>query len=214
MFEQVGYIQELQDNYAFVIVPIDKPYIFEKQNITECLIRFNDGRTISPGQRKKIYAVIRDISDYTGDVPEYLKEYLKCSYIEEHGGDWFSFSDCTMTEAREFINYLIDFCFENKIGTQDTMLNRTDDISYYLYSCLAHRRCAVCNGKGEIHHCEGSRVGMGFNRSKIGNIGKKAICLCRRHHNEAHKSEREFFDRYHIYGIPLDEYLIKKLKFK
>lgn len=211
MFEQVGYIQELQDNYVSVIVPIDKPYIFDKQSITECMVRFDDGRNISSVQRKKIYATIRDICDYTGDIPEYMKESLKCSYIEKYGGKWFSLSDCNMTEAREFINFLIDFCFENNIGTQDTMLNRADDISYYLYSCLAHRRCAICNAKGEIHHCDGSRVGMGFNRNKIDNIGKKAICLCRKHHNQAHNSEREFFDKYHVYGIKLDEYLVKKL---
>lgn len=207
-----GYIQDIQPQYATVVVPIDKPYIFEKQDITQCEVRFDDGRNITALQRKKIYATIRDISDWVGDVPEALKEWLKYSYIERTGVEFFSLSDCSVTTAREFINFLIDFCFEHNIGTRDTMLNRTDDISYYLYSCLANRRCAVCNTKGEIHHCTGSKVGMGFNRNTIDNLGRKAICLCRKHHNQAHNDEKGFFEKYHIYGIALDEYLLKKLK--
>lgn len=212
MLESVGYIQKLNKDGITVLVPEVNTYSIERQNITECTVRFEDGRTISPEQRKKIYATIADIADYTGDVPDFMKEWLKYCYIERCGGEYFSLSNCSITTARDFISFLIDFCFEQNIGTRDTLLNRTDDISRYLYSCLANRRCVVCNGKGEIHHCEGSRVGMGFDRNKIDNIGRNAICLCRKHHNQAHNDERRFFDKYHIYGIKLDEYLVKKLK--
>lgn len=212
MIENVGYIQDIKDRYAVVVVPITETYTFEKKNITECRVVFDDGRRISALQRKKAYATIRDIADYTGDIPEYMKEFLKYSFIEKYGGNDFSLSDCTMTEATNFISYLIDFCFENNIGTRDTLLNRTDDIGHYLYSCLANRKCVICNGKGEIHHCEGSKVGMGFNRNEINNIGRRAICLCRKHHSQAHLSEKDFFEKYCVYGIKLDEYLCKKLK--
>ena len=136
---------------------------------------------------------------------------MKCRFIEQYGGEEFSLADCTMETATAFINYLIDFCFFENIGTTDTMLNRTDDIGHYLYSCLVNRKCCICNGKGEIHHCEGSRVGMGFDRNKISNVGRRAICLCRKHHNQAHQSEREFFEKYRVYGIKLDEYLVRKV---
>lgn len=36
-------------------------------------IRFDDGRHISAEQRKKAYATIRDIADYTGYLPEEMK---------------------------------------------------------------------------------------------------------------------------------------------
>jgi hypothetical protein len=117
-----------------------------------------------------------------------------------------------MTEAREFINYLIDFCLYHGISTRDTsMLDYTDDISHYLYACMAYRKCCICGDKAEIHHCEGSRIGMGFNRNHVDNVGKKAIALCRKHHNQAHNNEYGFFDKYHVYGIKLDNYLVKKL---
>lgn len=212
MIENTGYIQTIGKGYVTVLVPTENNTVFEKQNITACRVRFDDGRTISADQRKKIYATVRDIADYTGDLPEYMKEWLKYRFIEKYGGEYFSLSDCTVTTARDFISFLIDFCFEQNIGTRDTLLNRTDDISRYLYSCLANRRCAVCNSKGEIHHCEGSRVGMGFDRNKIDNIGRRAICLCRKHHHIAHNDEAKFFEKYHIYGIELDGYLVKKLK--
>ncbi len=182
---------------------------------TDKIIRYlccDDGRTITREQQKKTYAIINDIGNWNGDVRESIKSEMKCRFLECYGGDWFSLSDCSVTTAREFINYLIDFCFCENIPTCDTLLNRTDDISHYLYSCLANRKCCICNEKAEIHHCEGSRVGMGFNRNKISNIGRKAIALCRKHHAQAHNSEKEFFEKYHVYGIELDEYLIRKLK--
>ncbi len=211
MYEEVGSIYKVKDNQAIIVAPVS-PYLLEKQKINKCLVRFDDGRTINAEQRKKAYAILSDITEFTGNLPEYEKELQKYFYIARYGAEYFSLSDCTVSEAREFISYLIDFCFENNIGTRDTLLNQTDDIGRYLYSCIANRKCAVCNAKAEIHHCEGSRVGMGFNRNKIDNVGRKAIALCRRHHNQAHNDEYGFFAKYHIYGIPLDEYLVKKLK--
>lgn len=50
-----------------------------KQGISECEIILRDGRSISPEQRRKAYATIRDIADYSGDVPEAVKEFLNGS---------------------------------------------------------------------------------------------------------------------------------------
>lgn len=209
--ETVGEIYKVKNGNAIIVAPVS-PFLLEKQKINKCLVRFDDGRTISPDQRKKVYAILADITEYTGNLPEYEKEVQKYFYISRYGTEYFSLSDCTVSVARDFISYLIDFCFENNIGTRDTLLNQTDDIGRYLYSCIANRKCAVCNAKAEIHHCEGSRVGMGFNRNKIDNVGRKAIALCRKHHNQAHNDEFGFFTKHHIYGIALDEYLVKKLK--
>ena len=210
MTETVGSIYKIKDNQAIIVASVD-PYMIERQKITRCMVRYDDGRHITADQRKKAYAIIGDIAEFTGNVPEWEKELQKYFYIERYGEEYFSLSDCTVTQARDFISFLIDFCFENDIGTRDTLLNNTDDINRYLYSCLANRKCAVCNGKAEIHHCEGSRVGMGFNRRKIDNVGRYAIALCRKCHNRAHNDEKGFFEKNHIYGIRLDEYLVKKL---
>ena len=69
-----------------------------------------------------------------------------------------------MTTAKSFINYLIEFCFHWSVPTKDSLLNQTDDISKYLYLCLANRRCAICNKPAEVHHVD--RIGMGRDRAK------------------------------------------------
>lgn len=212
MTETLGTIHKVKDNMAIIVAAVD-PYLIEKQKIKSCLVKYDDGRHISADQRKKAYSILGDIADFTGNPPEWEKELQKYFYIERYGAEYFSLSNCSMSVARDFISYLIDFCFENDIGTRDTsLLDKTDDISRYLYSCLANRKCAVCNKKAEIHHCEGSRIGMGFNRRRIDNVGRSAIPLCRKCHSIAHNDEAGFFEKYHIYGIKLDKYLCDKLK--
>lgn len=182
--------------------------ILQKQ-IHEIEIRLDDGRRISADQRRKVFAIIRDISLWSGHPPEYLRQYLTWDYVSQSGIDSFSLSDVDMTTAREFISYLIDFCFDKNVPTKDTLLHQADDISRYLYMCLEHRKCAVCNRHAEVHHV--NRIGMGRDREKLVHIGLKAIALCSKHHDEAHRDERGLFQDHHIFGIKLDEYLCERL---
>lgn len=182
---------------------IDRELIKKQVDIIE--IRLTDGREISAEQRRKIFALVRDIASWCGHEPEYIRQYTEFDFRLEHSLEPFSLSDCDMSTARDFISYLIDFCFQHNVPTRDTLLNRTDDIGKYLYSCLEHRRCAVCNEKADIHHV--TAVGMGRNRDEIIHEGMEAIALCRKHHQEAHTKGKSFFDDYHVYGIKLDKYL-------
>ena len=186
---------------------IDKSLFRNTSELIE--LRFNDGRHISNEQRKKIFAIIRDISLWSGHAPEYLRGYLTWDFVAKYSCEWFSLSNVDMTTAKDFISYLINFCFAWDVPTRDTLLNETDDIGKYLYMCLEHRKCAICNRYAEVHHVD--RVGMGFDREKMVHIGLRAIALCRKHHEEAHKNEKKLFEDNHIYGIKLDEYLCKKL---
>ena len=79
-----------------------------KKRIKDCMIWLDDGRHISAEQRKKAYATIRDIADFTGYAPEEMKERLKLEHIIRTGCKEFSLSDCTMDTAREFINTMLD----------------------------------------------------------------------------------------------------------
>ncbi|PWL41369.1 MAG: hypothetical protein DBY45_10165 [Clostridiales bacterium] len=180
-----------------------------KKQIGLVELRLSDGREISNEQRKKIFAIIRDISLWSGHDPEYLRQYLTWDYRSRNSIDVFSLSNVDMTTAKEFINYLIDFCFYHSIPTKDTLLNQTDDIGKYLYLCLEHRKCAICNQPAEVHHV--NRIGMGRDREKIVHIGLKAAALCGKHHDAAHRNEQALFTEYCIYGITLDEYLCKRL---
>jgi hypothetical protein len=163
-------------------------------------LRLDDGRRITAEQRKKLYATFNDIANYTGDVPEYVKEYLKFVFCAESGEEYFSLSDCSVTMAREFINCVIEFVIRNGIPLRNTALERTDDIDRYLYYCLKYWKCCVCGRTGERHHV--NAIGMGNNRRTIDDSLHEKMCLCREHHTETHKIGREaFFGKYKVYGV-------------
>lgn len=175
-----------------------------KKQISQAEIRFDDGRHISAEQRKKVYATIRDIADYTGYLPEEQKEWLKYLHISKTGSDYFSLSDCTMDTAREFINTILEYALENGVPLSEEAINRADDIGRYLYFCLMHKKCAICGKNGEIHHVDA--IGMGNDRKTVDDSDYSKICLCRTHHTIAHqRGMAEFEKMYKVYGIVVKE---------
>lgn len=198
---------------------IKAPY----QNIERACIRrystveigLNDGRFISTEQRKKAYALMREISEYTGETAELTKQQLKLDFIVNRmkalNKQIFSLSDCDMTTAREFITYLIDFILEYDIPTRQPLVSLCEDIEKYIYACLIHKKCCVCGQPAELHHCQ--RVGMGRNRDDIFQIGMLVLPCCRKHHGEAHtKPQEEFNKLFHVKPIPLTKELAKVYK--
>ena len=178
-------------------------YIMDK-NIRQAEIRLDDGRTISAAQRKKAYATIRDISDFTGYPPEDQKEWLKYLHIIQTGCADFSLSNCSMDTAREFINTMLNYVIEQGIPLSESAIERTDDIGKYLFFCLKHKKCAVCGRDGEIHHVD--TIGMGNDRRTVDDSGYRKICLCREHHTIAHQRGMEAFQKmYKVYGIIVKE---------
>lgn len=192
--------------------PIDRELLQKEVETIE--IRLNDGRTISADQRKKVFAIIKDIALWSGNEPEYIRKILTwefCSECDEV--EYFSLSTVDMTIAKEYINYLIKFCFEWNVPTKKPLITQSDDMGRYLYYCLEHRKCAICNKPADAHHVD--RIGMGFNRDEIVHEGKAAIALCRECHTKAHQEgEDKLFKQYHIFGIKLDKYLCTVLGLK
>lgn len=178
--------------------------ILVDKHIKKAEMRFDDGRSISADQRKMAYATIRDIADFTGYFPEEQKEWLKYLYVAKTGKEYISLSDCSMDEAREFINVILEYALENGVQLTEQAINRTDDIGRYLYFCIKHGKCAVCGVKGEIHHEDA--IGMGNNRKTLDDRNHKKICLCRTHHTIAHQMGVERFQKsYKVYGIKVEE---------
>ena len=195
------------DNGTEIIIRIPDKKIGEflsQKCIKKAEIRFDDGRIISIEQRKKAYATIRDIADYTGYLPEEQKEWLKYLYIQKTGDDYISLSDCSMDQAREFINVILEYAIESGIQLSEQAINRTDDIGKYLYICIKHKKCAICGQDGEIHHED--PIGMGNDRKTLDDSNHKKICLCRKHHTIAHQMGVERFTKmYKVYGIIVKE---------
>lgn len=178
--------------------------MLKRKAVYQAEMRIDDGRHISIEQRKKAYATINDISRFTGYLPEEEKEWLKYLHISRTGSRYFSLSDCSMDEAREFINTILEYAIEEGIPLSDAGIERTDDVGKYLYFCIKHKKCAVCGKPGEIHHVDA--IGMGRNRKKIDDSYHRKLCLCRLHHTIAHNRGMESFEKmYHVYGIRIKE---------
>lgn len=200
-----GYKPVQEGTYLQIFIPgknLMDP--IEEKHMRECTVWLDDGRHISAQQLKKVHATINDIAAYTGEVPEVMKEWLKYLYIYRTGAKYFSFSDCTMDTAREFINVILDYALEMGIPLVDFALNRTDDIGHYLYACMKLKKCTICGMPGEVHHVDA--IGMGNDRRTLNDSEHRKICLCRIHHTEAHTTGFDSFsNKYKVYGIKFAE---------
>ncbi len=183
-----------------VIAGKESAALVRKKETRRVGVWLDDGRRISADQRRKIYASIRDFSEWSGYTPEEAKQVLKCLYVERTGQTYFSLSDCSMDIARTFINLIIDICLEHGVILSDSLYDRAEDIGHMLHSCLRNRKCAICGRAGEVHHWDA--IGMGNDRRHYDDSDNRKICLCRQHHTIAHSCGRErFMQRYHVYGI-------------
>ncbi|WP_333638192.1 putative HNHc nuclease [Tissierella praeacuta] len=208
-FSQITGIRETEKG-TDLILHIPKELVrtkimkYRNNNIINAEIRIDDNRTITVEQRKKIFATIKDISFYTGDHPEELRAWLLYDYCISTGEIPFSLSSCSISQAREFINFIIDFILKENIPISDMALNRTDDIDRYLWGCIKYKKCAICGRKGETHHWDA--IGMGNDRETLDDSNLRKIQLCREHHTEAHVIGRDTFgSKYHVYGIMYKE---------
>lgn len=202
-------IEKYDGQHLLVTAPFPDVDKLRRQRVRECEVIFSDGRRITPLQRRYIYAMLRDIGLYTGHEVEYLKDYFKADYVAKTGGKWFSLADCSMTQANELIELVIQFCVEWHIPTQDNLAVFAPSLDRYLYWCLKNKVCCVTRSKRvELHHVDA--VGMGRNRKDIVHLGMRVMPLTRKLHSEAHTiGQRAFNEKYHVYGIPLDETLCK-----
>lgn len=179
----------------------------------ECMIVLKDSRTITAEQRKKAYALLSEISDYMGEMPEYTKRLFKLKFIHEQmkgmADDVFSLGSCDVTLARDFITYLIDFIIAHEIPTKVPLSELCEDIQKFVYSCAMKKVCCVCGKRAELHHVD--VIGSRYDRDKPIHEGLRALPLCREHHTEAHDmTEQAFLKKYHLEPIVITKEVCKK----
>lgn len=163
-----------------------------------------DRRRISPDQRKKIYALIGDIANYTGySIPQEMPGVMKWRYLTETGAEMFSLSSCSMTAANNYLTWLIDFCFDNNIGFKTKTWDMLPDDYAMVMRCCKHRKCIICLNHADIDHTFGL-VGIGRNRRTVDNSQSYFLPLCRIHHQERHNlGTYQFLNKYHIKPVKL-----------
>ncbi len=210
-----GKIIDIKENGTAIIeAPIDI-FKFIKQENKECYVEYIDSRSLSDKQRRCCYSLINAIAEWSGSSTQEIKEYFKLEFwadkVDTLADKIFSLSNAPMSLVAEFQRFLITFILDNDVPTKFSLLEYVDDIDHYVYKCLINKKCAVCGKKADLHHLDGSTVGMGNDRTEIDHLGKEAISLCREHHTECHTiGQKEFFNKYHFNnGVIIDKTICK-----
>ena len=214
-----GKIETMDDNGGIVItaiVPSVMRALVRKYKTVE--IGLCDGRSISPEQRRKTYALLHEIAEYIGDDTESTKNSMKMDFVlnrmQAMQRKMFSLSDVDMNTASEFISYLIEFILEHDIPCQDNKLSELcEDVGKYVYACLMNKKCCVCGRLADLHHVDA--VGIGNDRQEVHHLGRLVMPLCREHHVEIHTIGIEtFLSKYHLQAVPASEDVCKKYKLR
>lgn len=204
-------ITDYDGSFLYLKLPFNDTASLASKKLKEAEVRLIDGRSISYEQRKKTYALFRDIADYTGYVPEEVKEIMKSDFIARYGVKEFSLSTVDMTTASMFIEHLVYFCLFHGIPCRDSLLKYAPDISRYVYLCLLLKKCCICGKRAELHHVD--HVGLGRDRNEITHVGMRAMPLSRKYHNEVHRiGQKSFEDKYHVYGVKIDKLIASKYR--
>lgn len=207
----VGY--DHKRNELLIRAPWDDHLTLTKREFKECLVQPLDGRPLSDKQRRMCYALLREISDYTGQNLSQTKEYLKIRFLtddlEQTADKIFSLSNAGMSLVCAFQRYLVRFILDFDIPCSFPLLGFVDDTADFLYYSLINKKCAICGAPTDLHHID--RIGMGRDRGEIIHEGMEVLPLCRTHHTEAHTMpDADFFEKYHIPGgIVMDKTLCR-----
>ena len=166
-------------------------------------IELLDSRCASNQQKAKAHILMKEIAEYVGESKGRMELVLKRLFNNEAREslvkDDFSLASIDMTTAKEFITFLVSFCIEFEVPLSKPLYELCEDIEQYMYQCLKHKTCLICGRKADLHHCEGSTVGMGGNRETMIHEGLEAMPLCREHHDECHQhGQKAFNEKYHF----------------
>lgn len=175
-----------------------------------------DSRKISVKQRKKIFALLNDIYKHTGQPHEDMRKMFMFYLQMIKGYELFSLSNCTMSEARELIEIMLEWIFLHDIPLEYQTSELMKEDKKFIYLATVNRKCVICGKpKSDLAHREA--VGSGRNRRSIDHYGSHVLALCRIHHNEQHNMGVASFDhKYHLDGawIKVDDRLNSMLKGK
>ena len=208
-----GKILSVENDVITIQVCADAQGWVLDHNAREVEVRIDDGRSITNDQRRKIYATMRDIADWMGDMPDFVKAFFKFTFCGDKEHEDFSLSDVDRETASEFLTYLIDFCIQNGVPCSDPLWDRCEDIERYMYACVMTRTCCITGKKNaQIHHVD--RIGIGGNRATMCQVGMRVVPLSADIHTMLHYSggEQEFYEKHHIVPIALTEKMCEYLK--
>ncbi|NCB66295.1 MAG: hypothetical protein EOM48_09035 [Bacilli bacterium] len=196
------------DAGLFAVAGIDWHAVNRKAT-GKAILYLEDRDKISDEQRKLLFALWREYETYTGVPLDAVEAWFKYEYMLHADLDGLpSVSRNGMSKhlATDFITFTLEYYLNNGIPFRQADWYKGADINRVCYAMLIKRICFVCGKEhSDVHHLNGSTVGMGNDREKVNHIGRWVACLCREDHGKIHTGgERAFFSKHHIVPIKLD----------
>lgn len=177
-------------------------------------VTVTDNKLISIDQRKKIFALCRDIELHWGEPVEALRQRFQSELEIMNGHERISLRDCTRKIASELIELIITFMFHHQVPMRVETSKLLQGDKAMLYWATVNRNCVICGASNsDLEHYE--TVGRGMNRRTMNHYGKHVLALCRRHHNEQHNiGVKSFDEKYHLHNswISVDDKLNSMLR--
>ena len=180
----------------------------------ECDVIVSDPYKITGKQRRKVFAMVRDIFNHYGQPMDYLRYMFQKQLEFLHGYEPISLSNCSRRQASELIELILDFVFTHDIPMNKATSDLMSNDKHFIYKSTINRICVVCGAKNaDLAHYQA--VGRGRNRRKIDHYGNKVLALCRFHHNQQHNTGMDSFNKLHHLEnswVPVDDKLNRMLK--
>ena len=173
-----------------------------------------DNKKLSIEQRKKIFALCRDIELHWGEPVESLRKRFQAELEIMNGYNEISLSNCSMRIASELIELIISFMFHHQIPMRVETSKLLSGDKAMLYWATINRNCVLC-GKSNADLAHHYAIGRGANRKSMDHYGYEVLALCREHHSQQHNIGVETFDKlYHLENswIKVDDKLNNMLK--
>lgn len=178
-------------------------------------VQIVDPFKITGKQRRKIFALVKDIEAHTGQPMDYMR-HLFIEFVRTYYGydKHISLSDCTRTQANQIIEVTLDWIFHNNIPLAYKTSDLLKQDKSFLYWSTVNRNCVIC-GKPHSDLAHHYAIGRGKNRKTMDHYGYEVLALCREHHQSQHNMGVESFDKLHHLEnswISVDDRLNKMLK--
>lgn len=214
--QETGFIRSFNDDEITIRLKDlseNQRYMITNAIGSQSTMYFDDGRHITVDQRKKIFALFNEIAEYLGYTQVNVEEILKIKFIEQMDNPvWFSFSNCSIEIAKQFLEYEITFCIQNEIPFKTKLMDEIQQSYALRYQLIMHRICFVC-GKTHAQLDHVDTIGMGRNRRHVNQVGYYAWTLCDKHHISGKHTDgiTTFMQKYQIKPIKLTSEMIDKL---
>lgn len=173
-----------------------------------------DNKKLSIDQRKKIFALCRDIELHWGEPVESLRKRFQAELEIMNGYNEISLSNCSMRIASELIELIIAFMFHHQIPMRVETSKLLSGDKAMLYWATVNRNCVLC-GESNADLAHHYAIGRGANRKKMQHYDYEVLALCRFHHQEQHNIGVKSFDEKYILQdswIKVDDRLNAMLK--